>query len=151
MGILIIFGVIYYLRKRKKAEPVFQILTKPRLLPHEIALAEFEKLRMRKLWQEGRIKEYHSEITDILRKYFESRFGIMALEMTSMEILDAVRSQNAMTSDTTGRLSDILTTADLVKFAKMRPLPTENDLCLNNAITVVNDTAVKKEQSVSND
>ena len=75
----------------------------------------------------------------------------MALEMTSMEILDAIRSQNAMTIETTGRLSDILTTADLVKFAKMRPLPTENDLCMNNAIAVVNDTAVKKEQSVSND
>jgi hypothetical protein len=151
LGILIIIAVIYYLRKRKKAEPVFQILSKHQLLPYEIALAELEKLRTRKLWQEGRIKEYHSELTDILRRYFESRFGIMALEMTSMEILDTIRSQNAMTIETTGRLSDILTTADLVKFAKMRPLPTENDLCMNNAIAVVNDTAVKKEQSVSND
>jgi len=84
LGILIVIAVIYYLRKRKKAEPVFQIRLKPQLLPHEIALSELEKLRLRKLWQEGRVKEYHSELTDILRRYFEKRFSIMAMEMTAM-------------------------------------------------------------------
>jgi len=56
-----------------------------------------------------------------------------------------------MNQETRARLSYILTMADLVKFAKMKPLPTENDLSMSNAIAVVNDTAVKKEQSVSND
>ena len=151
LGILIVIAVIYYLRKRKKAEPVFQIRLKPQLLPHEIALSELEKLRVRKLWQEGRVKEYHSELTDILRRYFEKRFSIMAMEMTSNEILDIMENQNLMNQETNARLSYILTMADLVKFAKMKPLPTENDLSMSNAIAVVNDTAVKKEQSVSND
>lgn len=150
-GILIIAAVVYYLRKRKKAGPVFQILSRPKAPPHEIALAELEKLRVRKLWQEGRVKEYHSELTDILRKYFENRFGIMAMEMTSAEIMDAMENGNMISQETNSRLSSILTMADLVKFAKMRPLPTENDLSMSNAVAVVNDTTVKKEQSASDD
>jgi hypothetical protein len=41
--------------------------------------------------------------------------------------------------------------ADLVKFAKMQPLPLENDLSMQNAVAFVQDTAVKKEQTVTND
>ena len=150
-GILIIAAVVYYLRKRKKAEPVFQILSKPKLTPSEIALAELEKLRARKLWQDGRIKEYHSELTDILRRYFENRFGIMAMEMTSVEILDALENGNMTGKETSALLSYILTMADLVKFAKLHPLPTENDLSMSHAVAVVNETGPAKEQTVTND
>jgi len=84
---LIVWFVIYYLKKRKKAEPIFQL--KPRIIlqPYEIALAELEKLRAKKLWQSGKIKEYHTEVTEIIRRYVEDRFRIMALESTTGEII----------------------------------------------------------------
>jgi hypothetical protein len=149
--ILVILAVLFYLKKRKKAEPVFTLRTKVQPLPHEIALSELEKLRIKKLWQGGKTKEYHSELTDILRKYMESRFNIMALEMTSHEIMDSLRTLNVMHNDSFEKLNHILSMADLVKFAKMQPLPVENDLSLQNAVAFVHDTAVKKEQTVTND
>jgi hypothetical protein len=149
--ILVILAVLFYLKKRKKAEPVFQIRSKTQLLPHELALSELEKLRVKKLWQAGRTKEYHSELTDILRKYLEDRFSIMALEMTSQDIIDSVRTQNNMHNDSIRKLNHILAMADLVKFAKMQPLPVENDMSMENAVAFVLDTYVKKEQTVTND
>ena len=149
--ILIILAVLFYLKKRRKAEPVFTIRSKIQLLPHELALSELEKLRIKKLWQGGRIKEYHSELTDILRRYLENRFSVMALEMTSQEIMDSITTQNNIHSDSVEKLDHILAIADLVKFAKMQPLPVENDMSMENAVAFVLDTAVKKEQTVSND
>jgi hypothetical protein len=151
LGILIILAFLFYLKKRKKAEPVFQIRSKIQLLPHELALSELEKLRVKKLWQAGRTKEYHSELTDILRKYLESGFNIMAIEMTSQEIIDSLRTQNNMHNDSIRKINHILAMADLVKFAKMQPLPVENDMNMENAVAFVLDTSVKKEQTVTND
>ena len=149
--VLIILAILFYLKKRKNAEPVFKIRSEVQLLPHEIALSELEKLRIKKLWQGGRIKEYHSDLTDILRTYLENRFSIMALEMTSQEIIDNIRSQNTMHNDSVGKLNHILSMADLVKFAKMQPLPVENDLSMDNAVAFVQETAVKKGQTITND
>ena len=64
-----IISLVWYLKKRKKQEPVFRLKPRVVLQPHEKALQELEKLRVKKLWQEGKIKEYHSELTEILRKY----------------------------------------------------------------------------------
>ena len=148
--ILIVLGVIYYLRKRKKAEPVFTLRPKIQVPPHELALTELEKLRVKKLWQSGRIKEYHSELTDILRKYLEEMFGIMAPEMTSDEILDSLRGRRAVQDDPIRKLTYILTMADLAKFAKMQPLPMENDTSMEHAVVFVRETAFNKEQTVTN-
>jgi len=149
--ILIILGVIYYLKKRKKSEPIFRIRPKIELPPHEIALGELEKLRLKKLWQGGRIKEYHSELTDIVRIYIERRFGIMAMEMTTMEILGSLKGSDHLPGEIMEKLNYMLTLADLVKFAKMQPLPTENDMSMDNAVRFVHGTTIKKDQGNSDD
>jgi hypothetical protein len=149
--ILVFLGTLYYLKKRKKAEPVFRIRPEIHILSDEIALAELEKLRIKKLWQTGKVKEYHSELTEILRKYMEGRFSIMALEMTSQEIIDSIRTRGDLNNESIARLNHILTMADFVKFAKMQPLPVENDLSMENAVGFVRETAGNKEQTVTHD
>ena len=84
----VIAFMIYYLRKRRKKEPIFRLRQRVQLKPHELALQELEKLRIQKLWQEGKLKEYYSELTEILRRYMENRFAVPALESTSAEILN---------------------------------------------------------------
>ena len=153
LGILVLgiaAGIFYYLKKRKKNEPVFVIKPKVQVSAHELALGELEKLRMKKLWQSGRVKEYHSELTDILRKYMESRYGIMAMEMTTHEILEALTALGDHETEPNGKLGYILSMADLVKFAKMQPLPVENDTCMDHAVVFVKETAPGKEQTVTN-
>lgn len=138
--IALVYFIIYYLRKRKKAEPLFRLKPRITLLPHETALMELEKLRIKKLWQSGKIKEYHTELTEIIRKYIEERFGIMAMERTSDEIMESLNDRKEISKRALDKLLQIFLVADLVKFAKAKPVPSEHELSLENAITFVKDT-----------
>ena len=137
---LIIF-IIYRLINNKPIIPFKK--EEPYVPPHTRAIKELDTVKAQKLWQSGKIKEYHSDITDILRKYIDERFDIPALEMTSGEILDKIKgySEADASSD---NLKQILILADFVKFAKYNPLPGENELSLTNAYLFVNNT--KKEE-----
>lgn len=133
------FGIFYYLRKRKNEEPVFRLPSKPKLPPHQIALDALGELRLKKLWQNGREKQYHSELTEIIRKYISERFGIHAMEFTSDEIMEAVNN-TATNPQAKDKLHQTLFLADMVKFAKMRPSPLEHDQSLNHASDFVKET-----------
>lgn len=146
LGILIIVVItfiIYWLKKRKQAEPIFRLKPKFTMSPHETALIELEKLRSKKLWQSGKIKEYHTELTEIIRKYIEERFGIMALEMTSDEIVESLNDRAEISKGALDKLVTIFTLADLVKFAKAQPLPSDHELSLEYAVTFVKDTIIR--------
>ena len=135
--IALIGVVIYLILKKKKKGYIF---TPPVVLPpHTRALAELEKLKEEKIWQQGRIKEFYTRLTDILRVYIYEREGINAMEMTSGEILNEVRKV-AEVDSVYENLKQVLSTGDLVKFAKYAPLPDENDLSLVNSFFYVNQT-----------
>lgn len=140
-AIVAIIVAIYMYRKKKEKGYFFKpVVIEP---PHIVALNALEQVKEEKLWQQGREKEYYTEITNILRKYIEDRFHIYALEMTSDEILRMVRNY-VESSSSYDSLSQVLKTADLVKFAKFNPLPDENDLSLVNSFLFVNQT--KREE-----
>jgi len=138
--VLLVIGGIWYYNKRRKREPVFRLKPKVVLLPHETALQEIEKLRVKKLWQAGKIKEYHSELTEIIRKYIEDRFQVPALEQTSAEILESLLNNAGCPHAALDKLSNLLILADMVKFAKAEPLPLENENSLNDGIQFVHET-----------
>ncbi|MFA8434254.1 MAG: hypothetical protein ACEPOZ_07035 [Marinifilaceae bacterium] len=134
---------IYYIRKRKQNQPLFQKPEKPKEPAHVVALRKLDELKSTKLWQSGKVKEYHTQLTDALRIYLEERFRIATLEATSDEILSSTRNLNEFDRELQGKLEDILFRADLVKFAKLSPLPDENDRSLVNAYELVNQTIVQ--------
>ena len=137
--ILIAFGIFWYVRKRKKKKPLFAAKPKPKLPPHVVAIDKLEKLRDAKIWQQGKVKEYYTQLTDIVREYLEGRYGFDAPEMTTEEIFDEL---NALKVDKahTSKLKETLSLADLVKFAKAKPTPLENDVSLNNCVGFVQET-----------
>ncbi|MFH0866896.1 MAG: hypothetical protein V1904_11925 [Bacteroidota bacterium] len=134
----LIWFVIYYIHKRRKGEKLIDF-SKPALPPHEIALLSLEKLKNKKLWQNNKIKEYYTELTEIIRVYIEKRFLVAAMEMTSDEIITAFRSID-ITDDLISKLRQLFLLSDLVKFAKANPLPNEHDLSFYNAQTFVKDS-----------
>ena len=136
---------VYLVRKfyRKKTPKKVLPKPKPKVKPHVAALAALEELRLKHLRQDGQVKLYYSELTDIVREYIDGRWDIDAPEMTSSEILEAVAALN-LDSGTAEELRVILSTADLVKFAKWRPLPNEHDTCFKDAVKFVETT---KEQT----
>jgi hypothetical protein len=145
--IVIVFLILFYIRKRKKAEPLFRIKPRTILKPREFALDEIEKLRIKRLWQNGKIKEYHSELTGIIRKYVEGQYSIMAMELTSDEILEALKDQPTMTGRPISLLKDILTLADLVKFAKAQPLPDVHEKSLEDARVFIMQTSEENKEN----
>lgn len=140
----VLAGLLIY-RRYKNKKPLLNLnKEKPKLPVHVRAIAALEELKQQKLWQNGREKEYYTDITDILREYIEERFHINAKEMTSDEILSAIKETSDANS-VYNSLRQILQTADYVKFAKMRPLPDDNELSMINSVLFVNQT---KEEEI---
>lgn len=136
--LLLIIGLIIFFALRKKKKGYF-FTPPPVIPPHQRALEALNKLKKEKIWQQGRNKEFYTSVTDILRRYILDRYRVNAPEMTSGEILDAIRMKDEADS-VLENLKQILTTADLVKFAKYKPFPDENDLTMMNAFLFVNQT-----------
>ncbi len=141
----IVWFVIRYLRLHKKdkegAEPA--TLIEP---AHVIAFRELEILHLEQIWQKGETKKYYTRLTEIIRQYLENRYQVFSLELTTEETLSALIHSGFKKNDEYNRLKTILTSADLVKFAKHKPEPSENDLHYQNSWEFVNNT--KLEESV---
>lgn len=129
--------IIQRIRNRKPILP--GKVEESKLPPHDQAIRELDRIKEQKLWQQGRSKEYYTLITDTLRKYLVDRFGINAMELTSAEILELLRTKEEA-KPVYDCLRQILELSDFVKFAKMSPLPEENDLSLTNAYRFVDET-----------
>jgi len=138
LGLAVLAGIVYlvwYLRKRPKVEKAV-VEMKPDVPPHAIAINKLQQLRDKKLWQQGAIKDYHSELSDILREYLEKRYVIKTHERTTDEIFAALKYMD-IANDYRTKLTQVLILADLVKFAKEKPLPVDNELSMENALTFV--------------
>jgi hypothetical protein len=146
LGIILLAAIVYLiiilLRKKKEVVEINPEL----LLPAwEVALSKLEKIRNEKLWHQNRHKEYHTELTDVLRAYIERVFNVQAMEMTSDEILSHLNFLKKDNQQVYQALTQILKLADLVKFAKWSAGPDEHELSLTNALFFVNNTIPKEE------
>jgi hypothetical protein len=143
-GLVVVAALVWlafflYKKYRKKHADFIPIISKPKIPPYITALEELETLRMKKLWQSDKVKEYYSELTDIVRQYIEAQFGVQAVEMTTDEILFGLKNIGINTQ-AMGKLSNTLQTADLVKFAKAAPHALENDTALSSSVDFVQET-----------
>lgn len=126
----------WYQRNRKpEEEPINPELLRP---ADEVALEKLDEIKAQKIWKDGKVKEYQTDLTDVVREYIGRRFGVQSTEKTSDETLHAMKS--LIDKDLFGRLSHMLQLADLVKFAKWHTTPDENELALSTAYDFVNQT-----------
>ena len=138
-GIIVIAaGICAYLIATKKVT-VNILPQKKRLPPDRIAVDRLNALKEEQLWERGQEKEYYTQLIDILREYLQERFGINAMEMTSSQILKALRA-NEETRMPHDYMKKVVEIADYVKFAKVRPLPDDNVRSWQNAMQFVEET-----------
>lgn len=148
IAIIVTFSVIYIIKKRQN-KPIIKI-EKPKEPAYNIALKNLQKLKEKKLWQQEKTKEYYTELTQILRVYIEDQFFIPALEQTSIEIIESLNiQQNKFNIEDIKTLKNILFIADLVKFAKSKPLPNENEMFLKHAVEFVENS--KPDEDTDNE
>ncbi len=140
--ILGLIAIAVYIWEKHRKKPVESAMRpKPKRPAHEIALEKLEGLRLKKLWQNDRTKEFYIELSDIIREYIEFRFDILALEMTTDETVHALR-RDGMEEEKVSPLRKMLVMADLAKFAKYRPVANENERCFDIARSFISNTLV---------
>ncbi|MBW7912293.1 MAG: hypothetical protein H3C54_00980 [Taibaiella sp.] len=117
--------VIYYFLKNKGVKAPPPPPPKHIETPTEKALRLLLELEQKQLWQHDHVKQYYTELTDILRSYIEERFNTPAMELTTDELLLVAKRHRDMLKHYDA-LAIILQTADMAKFAKAQPLPQEH-------------------------
>ena len=147
LGLLLIAGLIYYLKTRKKEEITEEEIIAA-LPPYEEAIERLQKLDEKLLWQNNQVKRYYSELTDIIRAYIEKELKIPALESTTDELIETMKDFNEAKTIETSRenirkLKELLREADLVKFAKSKPLSHEIEEDRRDAEDVLNELKPK--------
>ena len=133
--IVLLYGLIAWLIRRKqkaeeaeKAEPA-----------HIRALRKLDKLRGDKFWKPDQQKFFYSGVTDALREYIASRYGVGAMEMTTAEIFDGLQGAD-IPEDLFAEMKDLFERADFVKFAKFTASDEENAQVLPQAVRFVTTT-----------
>jgi Ca2+/Na+ antiporter len=130
LGVLALIAVavlIYFLIKKYQKKKIEEETFKT---PIEKATSLLNILEKKELWQHGDVKSYYSELTDIVRNYIEEALEIPAMESTTFELIAGLKATSTkkrlkLSVETIKSLESVLEKADLVKFAKSKPLDFE--------------------------
>lgn len=139
LAILAIALLFWIIRFRKKVVQT-ELPEEVSLPAHLTALDKLNALDNKKLWQKGNIKEFQSELTYIIREYIEARYNLPALESTSDEILNQLKTEAELGTSLLEELKHVLQIADLIKFAKAEPPEDIHQQFLSKAFEFVRHT-----------
>ena len=122
--------------------------SKPKEPAHIVAIRHLEMLHNQKLWQNGKVKEYYSRLTEILREYLAGRYGVGAMEMTTDEIVAAMKKVE-LSPKHISSLGILLAESDLVKFAKYLPNEEYHEEAYNTVYYFVEESKEVAEEIVA--
>jgi hypothetical protein len=152
--LLIVIAVILYFVLRDKVKHYERI---NRIPPFDLAKQRLKELDSKKLLEENKIKLYYVELTDIVRTFIEREMNIPALESTTDELLETITDFNSSSKlnipeETIIKLQKLLQEADLVKFAKSKPLIDEIETHRSSAEVIIDNLHPKtKEKNTEED
>ena len=144
------YYLITYLQSRMRKGEEETAAAEPLRPAEEVALEKLDAIREQKIWQTGQVKEYHTQLTDVVREYIDRRFEVSSVEQTSDETLRAMRPLLSSQKELYEQLRKMLTLADLVKFAKWTTTPDENEQSLRSAYAFVKETTLAEEVTTDN-
>jgi hypothetical protein len=143
---IILAIVLYIVVKYVLKKPIFENeKPEPKIPPYIEAMNGLNRIKGEKVWQQARLKEYYTELTDVIRVYIGRVFEINAMEMTSEEVLDTLRYMRREQKEVYEKLQAMLQISDLVKFAKWKPTPDESEKSLKDAYVFVEQTKLEEK------
>ena len=153
--LLLVIAVILYFVLRDKVKHYEKV---NRIPPFDLAKKRLKELDGKKLLQENKIKLYYVELTDIVRTFIEREMSIPALESTTDELLETITDFNSSSNlnipvETINKLKILLQEADLVKFAKSKPLIDEIETHRNSAEVIIDNLhpTIEEKNTKEND
>ena len=114
------FGIRYIARRVKEH----------RMSPIERAWVELDRLLKKGLPGRGKYKDFYVELTMVVRRYVQRKYGIKAPHLTTEEFLREFKDERRETRD---ELRKFLESADMVKFAGVEATPEMADEATDSA------------------
>ena len=159
IGLLLLVDLLFRFWKwwEKNHQPVEAVEPEVLRPADEVALEKLDAIKEAKIWKEGKVKEYQTELTDVVREYIGRRFDVQSTEKTSDETLRELKpillkgeglQVTGDGKDLYAKLSKMLQLADLVKFAKWHTTPDENESALSTAYEFVHETKEVQRDNV---
>jgi hypothetical protein len=140
---LLMILISMWLTKLLSVRRVAQAPSAPARPAHDVALMRLDALRAQGMLERGEWKPFYFQLTEIIREYLGSRFDFDSLEMTTTELLEAVRSHGVEPL-----VEPWCSACDLVKFAKYVPTHGEAQQALEGAYRIVDGTRPHAEPAV---
>lgn len=144
--LLAVLGALGWWWRRRR---VARVAAVPPVPPDARALAALAALDARGLPVRGEVKPYYAELSDVVRRYLEDRFGVRAPEMTTEEFLVATARGGALGAAHRALLAEFLRESDLVKFARHRPSPEAAARAMDAARRFVGETRPAHAEAVA--
>ncbi len=133
---LLVWLIVYLIRRYiRKSDPAYA----HRDPAHIVALRKLDKYRGNKMWAPEQQKAFYSGVTDVIREYMSARYEFGAMEMTTAEIFDEMKSKDAP-AELLDEVKDLFERADFVKFAKFTASDEDNAKALPTAVKFVTET-----------
>lgn len=136
-------GLFVYLNRPAADQPL------PVPPPHTIALEALRRLRDQRLIEQGQVEGYYVALSAIVRTYLEDGLMLRAPEMTTEEFLAVTMQDARLNAVQRDRLSEFLSQADLVKFAKHVPGLGESEAAYEAARRFIEETRPRTRESTS--
>lgn len=137
LAALAIAAFIYLKKKKVEEKP-----SMPPRLPEEIARDALRELKEKRLAEKGLIKEYYIGLSDIIRAYIENRYRIYAMDRTTWELFQEMKSKKIERLHV-DKINDFLEDCDMVKFAKYTPGQKEIEEAYETACDIIDITTPK--------
>ncbi len=139
-GLLFLFTLVLWWVRRNQRKPQAVVaqpsFSPPPASPSERALQKLSELQQKRLWKGGQTKEHYAELSLILREYLETRYGIAALESTTLEIQNMLKGTE-FPPNARVDLNELLQKTDLVKYAQSQPAEAVHEAVLAKARELV--------------
>ena len=108
-------------------------LREHRMSPIERAWVELDRLLKKGLPGRGRYKDFYVELTMVVRRYIQRKYGIKAPHLTTEEFFAELAQSATGAGNSSERLRAFMTSADLVKFAGVEATPDMADEATESA------------------
>ena len=145
LGIVLAGALISWVLWRRALAAAEADREEPRL-PHEVAYEQLRLLKAKDLPGQGLVKEYYTELSDIIRRYLEGRFSFRAPEMTTEEFMESIKRSALLTREHKDILGGFLSHCDMVKFARYGPSELEMMDSYRSAEQLVDQTREEEEE-----
>ena len=126
--VIIIFLIIFLIRVFRKKEKIPDVLN-AKLTPFDEAIKALNDLEKEQLLQKNEVKDFHSRLTEIFKRYITRKTNSYKFHLTSDEILMDL-NEYRLKKDVLARFANCLRMSNAVKFAKYIPPQNDSENCL---------------------